>query len=453
MSPDEITNITPMGFAFLAAMSLLIIGLPRRLAFVPLLISVCYITLGQRVVVFGLNFTAIRLIILAGWIRVLFRGEYRGFRATLLDKLVVFWVAVSFTAYVLNRMNTEALVNQFGLAYNVIGAYGLFRCVVRDLSEIRLAIKVLIVVAQPLMWAMLVELITRFNIFGIFGGVDFQSMVREGRVRCQGPFRHPILAGTFGTAMVPMALSIWSDRFHGRLLSVLGVSGGTAIMLLSGSSGPLLSYFAGIGAMILWRYHRHTRLFVWGGLGSIFLLHLVMNAPVWHLMAKISKVVGGTGWHRAFLIDQAIRYFGEWWLLGTTRTSHWSAGGALTILPNYPDMVDITSYYVSAGINGGVLSLCLLFLIIGTGFRAVGHSVNVSRLMSAADGILVWSLGATLLVHTFSFLSVSYFDQLGVIWYMLLSFIATVAAPAVMKPPNENGSHVTPIIARSTPTV
>ena len=44
---------------------------------------------------------------------------------------------------------------------------------------------------------------------------------------------------------------------------------------------------------------------------------LVMKAPVWAiLIARVSDLVGGGGWHRAFIIDVCIKNFGTWWLIG-----------------------------------------------------------------------------------------------------------------------------------------
>ena len=44
------------------------------------------------------------------------------------------------------------------------------------------------------------------NAFAIFGGVPDVAVVRDGVIRCQGPFAHPILAGTFAAYGVLAAL-------------------------------------------------------------------------------------------------------------------------------------------------------------------------------------------------------------------------------------------------------
>ena len=63
-------GITALGFVFIAFMSILLLIVPRRFALIPLLFSICWMTLGQQVVIAGLHFPAIRIILIVGWIRV-----------------------------------------------------------------------------------------------------------------------------------------------------------------------------------------------------------------------------------------------------------------------------------------------------------------------------------------------------------------------------------------------
>jgi len=36
---------------------------------------------------------------------------------------------------------------------------------------------------------------------------------------------------------------------------------------------------------------------------------IAMKVPIWFLMNRIGAIIGGTGWHRAELIDQFVRRF------------------------------------------------------------------------------------------------------------------------------------------------
>ena len=88
------TNVTFFAAIFIVAISNLIIVLPRRLAVLPVMMTVSYLTLGQVIDVGGLHFTWFRLALLVGWIRVLSRREFEGLSFNIIDKAFIVWAAV-----------------------------------------------------------------------------------------------------------------------------------------------------------------------------------------------------------------------------------------------------------------------------------------------------------------------------------------------------------------------
>lgn len=209
------------------------------------------------------------------------------------------------------------------------------------------------------------------------------------------------------------------------------VGGGSAAFatIASHSSGPLLAMLSAIISFAVWRMRDQMRVVRWALLGIIGGFALIMNAPVWYLIARLSDLVGGTGWHRSYLIDVAYRHFYEWWLVGSTYTAHWAPGGQ--VLAVDPNNMDITNQYIAEGLAGGVLRLGLFIAIIVTGFKTVGRVLH-KRDTTFAEGILVWSFGASLSSHCMSFFSVSYFDQIIVMWFWLLAILAMFAGRAEM---------------------
>jgi hypothetical protein len=145
-----------------------------------------------------------------------------------------------------------------------------------------------------------------------------------------------------------------------------------------------------------------------------------MEAPVWYLIARINVFSSSAGWHRAYLINQAIRYLDEWWLIGTKYTAHWMP----YTLSIDPAMSDITNQYISEGITGGLLKMFLFIFIIVICFKTIGKSVHMLKNKAVFLPFQVWSIGACLLVHVVTFFSITYFDQMIVFWYMVLAFIA-----------------------------
>jgi hypothetical protein len=60
-------------------------------------------------------------------------------------------------------------------------------------------------------------------------------------------------------------------------------------------------------------------------------------------------------------------------------------------------------------------------------FRAVGLLVHASEGEETKKRLLFWSLGAVLFAHVMTFLSVAYFDQILVFWYLLLAMISSLS--------------------------
>lgn len=421
---DNTTVVNGIGLAFGLLMSVLVLVLPRRCALVPVITTMCFMTMGQRVIVLGLNFTVFRILLLFGLLRVTIRDEARVGKLGAIDGLLILWVVSSITTYTILWGTLEAFVNRMGLAYDALGWFFLFRILLRDADDVRRGVKQLALLVVPLAASMMVEKLTGQNAFSLFGGVPPETIVRDGVLRCQGPFSHPILAGTFGSAVLPLFLGLWwGQRGASRLMGSLGIIASVTITVAAGSSGPVGAGVLGIVGLFFWPARRYMRAVRWGVALALLGLHLLMKAPVWFLLARVSVFTGSTGYHRAILIDHAVKNFWQWWLVGTYSTSEWGYY-----------MFDVTNQYVLVGVQGGVITLGLFVAIIARCFGAVGRGVKVlggvspgEQGLSKGEQRVVWSLGAALLVHVINYFSVPYFDQNIVNWYLLLAMIAVTS--------------------------
>ena len=417
MPTDNITYISLLGVGFTALMCFLLLSLPRKWALVPVIILICYMTMGERVIVVGLNFTMIRILTLVGWIRILVRGELKSVRLNPIDKTLI-WFAISGMAiYVLQWQTFDAVKYEFGQVYNALGMYFLFRFLVRDMDDCLRVFKIAAVFIIPLAASMVVERMTGRNAFAEFGGVSPITGIRDGVLRCQGPFAHPVLAGTFGATLFPLFVALWRSKGH-RLLSFLAILSSGAMVITSGSSGPVGTLLAGLLALGCWPHRKHMSTIRSGILVAVVGLEIVMKAHVWFLMARVGVFSGSTGHHRAYLIDRALANFADWWLLGTRSTVAWD---------EYYNLFDITNQYLVYGADGGLITMLLFILVIVRCFGAVGLTVRALGEESRELQFCVWALGAALFSHVVTFLSVSYFDQNFVNWYLLLAMISTAS--------------------------
>ena len=439
MLTDNITYISLLGVGFTALMCFLLLSLPRKWALVPVIILICYMTMGERVIVVGLNFTMIRILTLVGWIRILIRGELKSVKLNPIDKTLI-WFAISGMAiYVLQWQTFDAVKYEFGQVYNALGMYFLFRFLVRDMDDCLRVFKIAAVFIIPLAASMVVERMTGRNAFAEFGGVSPITAIRDGVLRCQGPFAHPVLAGTFGATLFPLFVGLWRSKGH-KLLSFLAILSSGAMVLTSGSSGPVGTLLAGLLALGCWPHRKHMSTIRSGILVAVVGLEIVMKAHVWFLMARVGIFSGSTGHHRAYLIDRALANLDDWWLLGTRSTVAWD---------EYYNLFDITNQYLVYGADGGLITMLLFILVIVRSFGAVGLTVRALGEEPRELQFCVWALGAALFSHVVTFLSVSYFDQNFVNWYLLLAMIST-ASLSVQGVPEKAFSQADLLVGQTT---
>lgn len=403
--------------AFLVTAILLLFFLPRRYVFIPLLVAAIFIPLGQRVVIAGLNFTALRIMLLFAWMRLI--GEIflshritRTIELNTIDKLFICWVVSSVATFTLLYGAWGAFINRMAFLYETMGVYFFFRFLVRDYEDLDRIIKVLAVLSVLLALCMLNEQATGQNPFAVFGGVPEFNLERWGRIRSQGPFGHPITAGVFGATLLPLFVGLWQQGKRVRKVAFLGIVAATLMVVTSASSTPAMVYLAGIVGLCFWPLRRYMRLVCWGVVFSVVGLHIVMKAPVWALIARVDIIGGASGYHRSMLIDNFIRRFDEWWLLGTESTAHW---GWL--------MADTANQYVDIGETGGLLTLILFLGILAWCFKGLGLARRMSS--NRTTEFRFWALGAGLFAHAIAFLGISYWDQIIILWYGLLAMIAS----------------------------
>ena len=424
MVEDKITHLNGFGIVFIVIMSLSVLFLKKKYALLPLMLTVCFMTYGQAVVLFNANFTVIRVLIFFYLARIIIKSETKGFVVNNIDKAIFWWAIASIILFTISGNSFQAFFNRLGFGYNVFGLYIIFRVMINNVDDLTTIIKAFAIILVPLSFEMILEFFTGRNVFGILGGVHIENTwTRGGHFRAQGPFRHPILAGVFGASIVPLFISLFFNKYCNKLLPIIGILAATTIIFSSASGTPIIFFLCSIIGLMTWKFRKSMRKIRWLLLLLIICLGLVMKAPIYYLIPKVTGVLGGTSWHRANLMEKAFENIGEWWLVGTKYTAHWMpyAHGVFT------DMADITNEYLGQGITGGLLTLFLFIYILIICFKGIGKSMKEMEFGDLYYKILIWSIGCVLFAHCVTFLSVTYFDQTIVIWYFLIATIANIS--------------------------
>ena len=359
----------------------------------PLLLVGTLITEIQRIVIFGFDFTMLRIFLIFGLLRIILRGEYHDLEHSQIDTAVLLFVLLNFCTYMMLHGD---LVNRLGFVYSTLGMYFFIRFSMRSTGDVMYALAFFACMCICLAISMAIEQRTGHNYFSIFGGVSPMTEIREGKLRSQGVFPHPLLAGAFGGTLLP--LYYWMFRHGRRWIGALGIIASVLMALTAYSSGPILALLAGIGGLLLWPMRFKTRWMRWGVAFGLFGLSFFMKAPVYALVGRFSLFDASGGYHRYALIDQAVKRFGEWWLIGTKSTAHWGWG-----------LWDVTNQYIAVGVEGGVLLLAVFIGIIALCFRNVGRGIraNVPESLSS----FFWACGCVLFAHAIAFLGMAYFGM------------------------------------------
>lgn len=426
-----VSSLHPLGLLAVVVLGVAAILLPRRYAVAPMLIMACFIAPAQRLVIMGADFDLLRILVLFAWIRLFLRGEFEGFVWNRLDSLFTGWMVSGALIYTLAYGSTSALINRCGWMFDGLGMYFFFRCVLRDWRDFEFLVRVIIVISFPVAVAFLIERATGRNMFAIFGGVREITWVREGRLRCQGAYAHAILAGCFWVGLMPwMVVTGFMRR---QWLAWAGVGSAMVVIITCSSSTPLMALIFMLLGLSLYAARSYIQLIRWGFFLLLFLLHFLMEKPIWHLIARVNVVGGSTGWHRFKIMDATIENFSKWWLFGEPNPMSWGVW----------EMRDITNQYILEALRGGLLTLICFVGMIVVAFRMVGRAL-ASCGDKTPEHVFVWSIGTALFVHVSIFFSVSYFGQIIMLWYLTLAMIGSL--------PGITGSQPQPVaVASSAP--
>jgi hypothetical protein len=426
---------------FLIILSVSIFFSSRTKAVIPLLIGSCYMTLGQGLELGFVSLPIFRILLFVGLIRSVLKNEFSRFSYNNLDILLALlslWLL--FSSFFHNGLDGSGPVYISGSIFNIVLIYLLVRIWSVNMIEVYDLVKVIAILLFPVAICMTLEILTAKNIFSYFGGVPEDVLRRAGRLRAQGPFKHPILAGTVGATCIPLFIGLFRRC---QSLSILGIFSAMLMVITSSSSGPVMTLIAGLSALILWIKKGLTKVIFYSSIVCYLILSLMMEKPPYYLISRIDISGGSTGWHRSYLIEQTFNHLSEWWLFGTDHTRHWMPNQGIGSSIYH---TDITNYYIGFGVMGGLLSMILLISIIGISIKwSYFLQISSSTLMHDHK-FMVWSLGSSIFAHAVTALSVSYFDQSMIFIWMNIAIISSIYSAHSKKVLNDNFSNSKKII-------
>jgi len=428
--------VHPLVLIALELTILLIFALRKKHVVVPVVFMAFLVPIGQQFVVAGVHLFVLRIVILVALIRAV-QGKGK-FRWNSVD--TVFTVGVIFQAIsvIILNQTPDSMVNQVGFLWDFLGGYFLLRVLIADDDDIDTTIKSLAVVVVLMAIAMTTEHAIQRNVFGQLGGVRLIPEIRNGSIRAQGAFQHPLTAGAFGASCLPLFFYLWK-RKTANVLAILGMVAACIVTVSTHTSTSALTAVAALVGIAFWPLRTRMRLVRRMLFGAVIGLDLVMKAPVWYLIARIDLTGASSSYQRAFLVDQFVKHFSSWWLIGTQANANWGWG-----------MWDVQNTYVETGQSGGLVALVCFIAVIAYSFRRVGQ---LRRSVSGSpEEWIPWLLGATLFAHTVAFFGVQYYDQVRMAWFATLAMIsACTVAVAQSRTASKPGRTASPLYLGEVP--
>lgn len=395
------------------------------------LLSFFTIPLAQVIVVGSLHFPVLRILMLAGLARMALSSSSSGNKLpggfNAVDRVVVLWTISLLIVLSLQWLELPAFVKFVADFIDALGGYLVLRFLIPDSETVKRTVKVLALICVIQGVCMVSEQFTHQNVFASLG--MNQPALRDGHIRSEGTLG-TLYGGTFAGVLMPMFLWLWNNG-KSRMAACAGIVGATAMVFASHASTSWLAYAAGLGGLCFWALRDRMRLLRFGIVGILVGLHLVMHGPVWSLIEKIDLTGGSSSYHRYMLVDNCIRHFSDWWLLGYKNYGDWGF-----------DMWDLCNQFVAVALTGGLISLILFIMIYSRSFSAIGKARKLVEGDKAEEWFL-WCLGSTLFANVVASFGINYMVQLETAFFALLACIsiATLKAVQAVVPGVETVGH------------
>jgi hypothetical protein len=363
--------------------------------------------MNQRIIFLGLDFPLLRILLLVGIIKLILAGKTRVIQWNKFDTLIFTWLIIGSCAYIIQQATVAATINRLGYIFDSLATYWFCRQIVQNWEDVFFTIKIFSILAIITAPLIALEHWQIANFFSFFGPVE--GCFHRGRFRAAGPFPHFIMMGCFWALALPFFYAR-IKVLRNNLFYWLACLSAMSNVYFSASSTPLMTTGSIILFWLFYSCRMHGKIIFKLTCCFLLVLHLVMKAPVWHLISRVNVFGGSTGWHRFFLFDNFVNHISEWFFVGTKSTAHWGYG-----------QEDITNQLVLEGVRGGFVTLLLFIIIIYNavkipGAYSLGNINTEVKLMS-------WGICVAMLGHFITFWGVSYFGQIDILLYFTFALV------------------------------
>ena len=393
---------------------------PRKYLIWPVVVIACFISPAQRFAVLGMDFHFLRAITLMLLVRILIFRDLKDVRLGRADLALCGLVAM-IVLCTLARGGINPAMTQAGKMIELFCLYFIGRALVRNLDDVRYMLLGVGLLAIPVGISFVVEQYTRYNFFSLFGGIPEMTVIRDGKLRSQGSFVHPITAGVFWASFAPMFMAQIFAKQRGLLYIWIGWVGFIMCCVcafMTNSSTSIAGILIGLTGWCFYKFRNNLRMIFWIMLICVFIIHMASTRG-FHgvIFTRISFISASTGYHRYMLFEGLFNNVQKWFFVGTNNRMF------------NRSFIDVTNQYILTAIDGGIVALFLQLSLIVMAFKAVGRALRASTVKS--DTLLVFGIGVAYLVAVISFTAVSAYGEGVIPLYLFMGIMVSLGDPQI----------------------
>ena len=402
--------------------SILAVALRPRYALAAYFAAVCWYPSYLVLSVGTIDMPVGRIVIAVLLVRCLCDGRiWNKFTWSRLDTWVAFSMFVYVATYCIARPLLSSIENRGGFLMDTWFVYMAVRLYITSYDGFITFVKCIAIVLAPLaifgvleslgVWAPFRSWLAYAPRFDHFRN----RPLRLGLARAQGPVSQPIMFGLVFAIFLPLIYFLRHHKNHWHFWAYALSATAMAGALSSMSSGPWVMLIAAVFCLIMEKYKYLVKPLLLFLLFSCVSIAIISNRSFYHVLASYANPLGGAGWHRAKLIDCAIMYFDEWWLVGYGgKDPGWGSHFGMS-------RTDVTNEFILAGIRYGILGVIVLCGVLVQAFRdlAFVYKKNSDPILRS----LCWSFGSMLVATAVAFMSVSFFGSPKTLFYCFLGLV------------------------------
>jgi len=385
--------------------SALVIGLRPIYGLIIYIAAFAYYPTYLSVPVGTIDFTLIRIVILAIYLK-LFLGTRlpRNFRLILLDKLLIVYFVAQIVAGFMTGSPTKAfLENRAGAVFDMVLPYFVVRMIVTKKEDYLLLLKGILVIAAPISLIGLYQCLTGHNPAGFmkqyaaWGSQRYVPEYRLGFYRADVTFSISIMFGLFFAMLGPICAGVLGYVKKNKWIYRVGLGLMVVGVFSSMSAGPWLAVGFAVPFVAFFRYRKYWKVGIATVVVLCALVEIISNRHFYEVIDRFT-FSGSTAWYRARLIHVGLFEGGMsgHWLAGYGDLTQ-AAGQASTEWAAKIDRrqrVDMVNHYLVILFRYGLIALVPFLGMLLAAIRSLIQAAKLS--LSDLDNWLIWCLGAAL---------------------------------------------------------